>query len=616
MLSLHIVLSFAGGNKALKCNLFVSIVFMKSLLFYAVVGAFLSTGCTSTETDANTSLVMGREAKGDVVYGGGFRIAEEEKHQTLFPPNLVDLGSANISNQIYEGLLKFDVATMALENALAESYEMTGDGLVYTFRLKKGVYFHDDPCFPNGKGREMVAEDVKYSFEQLCSKKANPANFNTVFEDRLVGANAYYQGEADEVSGIKVLHPYAIELTLTRPANSFLFHLARPVTAVMAKEAVEKYGDKRAVGTGPFLYNASDDTDKCLILHRNNNYHLKDSFGNPLPYLDSLAVYFINSQNTQLERFRKGELDAINGLPSEKVKRVVKEQITEFSQVPPKYLLGRTSEMITQFYEFNLNSPVFKDIRVRKAFSYAINRLRIFSETLQEEAFGPGNYGLTPPSFPEYDIKQIKGYSFDPEKARNFLRQAGYPDGKGFPTVSIELNSGGTRHSRVAFEIQKQLSEVLNINVDIDVVSLAQKIEDSKFGRADIFRSAWVADFPSPETFLWICYGKNVPDDPTVGSYPNTMRYKNPKFDALFEKGLQALSKEKAYAYFREAEQVMMNDAPLLVLWYNENFRLLQSYIRNFHENPMNYLDCSDIYIKARTTGKRDPLLVGGDEQQ
>ena len=277
---------------------------------------------------------------------------------------------------------------------------------------------------------------------------------------------------------------------------------------------------------------------------------------------------------------------------------MVETQIVDFKNKPPKFVLERSPEMATQYYEFNLTKPPFNNFKVRQAFNYAIDRNKIIESVLKGEAYGPGINGICPPSFKGYDISEIKGYDFDAEKAKNLLVEAGYPDGKGFPKVKIELNSGGSKNTNVAMEIQKQLKNILNIEVDFEVVSMKQNMEDQKFCKADIFRSAWIADFPSPENFLWMMYGKSVPEDITQPSYPNTSRYKNPEYDKLFETAKAATTKEESYDLFLKAEKVMMNDAPLIVLWYDEDYRLIKSNLHNYNSNPMCYQDFSEVYIK------------------
>ena len=544
--------------------------------------------------------VKKRDATGPVVYGGTFKMSQDEKYQSLFPPSVIDIHSSNILNHIYDGLVKFHPRSMEVIPSIAKSWTVDETGLVYTFKLKKGVHFHDDPCFSDGSGREVTAEDVIYTYTFLCSDRPENSHFSNMFKDRVVGANAFFDGEAESVEGFKALDPYTIEITLLQKSNSFIYWLANPSASILAKEAIAKYNHAAKVGTGPYRYTSAGEPNKELILVRNESYHLLDSFGNQLPYIDTIRYSFINSKNHQLQNFRAGDLDFINGLPSEKIKEVVKEQIADFSNVPPKFILGRSPEMLTQYYEFNMASPVFKDVRVRKAFNLAINKQKVYHDILVEEAYGPGKNGITPPSFPGYDIDQIEGYSYDPEQAQKLLAMAGYPNGEGFETITIELNSGGTRNSRVAFEIQKQLSEVLGVSVDIEVVPFGQKLEDARYGRAHIFRSSWVADYPSPESFLSIFYGKNVPNDPLKPSFPNTMRYKNAEFDALYEQALIAPTKEESYKLFLEAEKIMINDAPVMPLWYSENYRLLQARVRNFYSNPMNYMDLTEVYFKER----------------
>ena len=228
-----------------------------------------------------------------------------------------------------------------------------------------------------------------------------------------------------------------------------------------------------------------------------------------------------------------------------------------------------------------------------------MDKNKIIEDVLKGEAYGPGVYGISPPTFKGYDITKIAGYDFDRSKAKKLLAEAGYPEGKGFPKVKIELNSGGSKNANVVLEIQKQLKDVLNVDVDFEVVPQKQKLEDAKYARAEIFRSAWIADFPSPENFLWTMYGGSVPADLTQPSYPNTPRYKNPEYDKAFEAGQSAKTQEEAFGNFLKAEQIMIADAPIMVLWYDENYRLIKSNVRNFFYNPMRYRDYSQVYLKS-----------------
>ena len=188
-----------------------------------------------------------------------------------------------------------------------------------------------------------------------------------------------------------------------------------------------------------------------------------------------------------------------------------------------------------------------------------------------------------------------------PELARELLKEAGYPNGEGFPPVRLEINLGGNKHKLVATELQYQFLDVLGIHVEVEQVSFADKVEHSKYGKSEIFRSAWVADYPSPESFLSVFYGENVPSTLDEPSNLNTMRYKNEMFDSLYIKGTQTSDKAERYEYFAEAEGIMMDESPVIILWYQENYTLYHSEVRNFYYNAMEYFDFSKVYLKELT---------------
>jgi peptide/nickel transport system substrate-binding protein len=489
---------------------------------------------------------------------------------------------------------------------------MDAAGTTYTFHIRKGVLFQDNECFPEGKGREVKAADFKYSFELLCTDSKDNSNFGATFKDRVVGANKFFEASKGKpngsLEGVKVVNDYTLQITLTSPSASFLYALASPAASVIAREAFEKYGVDGKVGTGPFVF-AQGSADN-VILKRNNNYYGTDSLGNQLPFLDSIVISFLPTKKQELDNFQNGDLAMVIGLPSESIKDMVESQIADFQNKPPKYVLERSPEMASQYYEFNTTKEPFNNVKVRQAFCYAIDRNRIIEEVLKGEAYGPGVNGICPPSFKGYDITKIQGYDFDAAKAQKLLAEAGYPGGKGFPKVKIELNSGGSKNANVVLEIQKQLMDVLKVNVDFEVVPQKQKLEDAKYARAEIFRAAWIADFPSPENFLWVLYGAQVPADLNQPSYPNTARYRSPEFDKLFDAGKSAKTQAEAYENFMKAEQVMMNDAPVMMLWYDENYRLVKSNVRDLFSNPMRYRDYSLVYLKEtvkdKETAKKD----------
>jgi oligopeptide transport system substrate-binding protein len=580
------------------------------ILPFAVLAASCGPGNQGDERAA--------KGKGDYqpVYGGTLHYNETDKLQTLAPAQITDAISNHVATQIYEGLVKFDPRTLEVTAGIAESWKIDESGTVYTFKLRPEVKFHDDACFPEGKGRAVTAQDVVYSFEQLCTNNNKNQNFGTTFSQRVVGADAYYAAGADakpgSLEGVKAVDEKTVEIKLINPNNSFLYILANSSASIIPKEAVDKYGDQTHVGTGPFVF-ASVSSDTSLVtLVRNPNYYGKDSLGNQLPFMDTISISFIDNKAAELQLFQEGKLDFVWGLNADAVKTFVPQVIQDFTAKPPKYVLYHSSELVTQMYEFNTTRPPFNDVRVRKAFNYAVDRKYIVDEVLAGEAYGPGINGICPPALPGYKASEIAGYEkigetdsatrknklAEREMAKKLLAEAGYPDGKNFPVVKLVLNSGGARNTRVAETISSQLKEVLNINVEIAAVSFQQKLNDSKYARSDIYRSAWVADYPSAETFLSLFYGADVPDSTSEPSFPNTSRYRNPVFDSLFNAARMAKTQEEANRLFLEAEQIMMNDAPAMILWYDENYRLAQSRVRNFWANPMRYFDFSQVYLK------------------
>ena len=568
----------------------------KNIILYAFVAALLvMSGCSGNKQGNNEKPV----AKGQKVYGGCLRVSESDSYQTLNPSSITDAISAFIATQVHDGLVKLNMSSLKVESSLAEKWEIDPSGTVYTFHIKKGVFFHDDECYSGGTGREIKASDFKFSFDLLCKKSPDNEDFSSTFKDRVLGANEFYDGKSKDLSGVKIIDDYTLQITLNRPSTVFLQILAEPSCVVISQEAYTKYGKEIKNGAGPFVFDTENSSKEKIVLKRNNSYHGQDTLGNQLPFLDTILVYIVPTKEQELTMFKEGKLDMITSLPSQSVKEMVENQIKDFQANPPKYFLDNSPEMITQYYTFNTKKAPFNNIKVRKAFNYAINRQKIVDDVLSGQAFGPGIKGITPPTFTldGYDISTLTGYDFNPSMAKKLLAEAGFPNGKGFPSVKIILNSGGARNSNVVVEIQKQLMENLNVNIDFDVVPYAQKLEEARYGRMDIVRDAWIADFPSPESFLNLFYGANVPADMSQASFPNTARFQNAEFDAYYVKGRDAKTKDSSMIYFMKAEQVLMNEAPIMPLWYEGNYRLTQFFVKDAYTNAMRYRNYSAVYI-------------------
>ncbi|MFN8309882.1 MAG: ABC transporter substrate-binding protein [Chitinophagales bacterium] len=531
-----------------------------------------------------------RKANGPVKYGGVFHVNETEYFRSLFPQNVTETVGHRITNQLYEGLVVLSQADLSLHPNLATHWEVEDSARLFVFHLRKGVFFHNDPCFKNGKGREMNASDVVYCFEKLCTPDASNQGF-WLFKDLVEGASEFYaQHEAgnaqmQHVPGIQQINDSTVSIRLVRPFAGFLFRLAMPFTAIFPKEAVTFYGmdlREHAVGTGPFCIRKIM-PDAGVFLVRNENYWGADSFGNKLPYLDAIRWSFIKEEKVEMLEFKKGNLEMKYRLPLDMVTQVV--QNGQLQGEYRKFQLQTVPELSTQYYGLLHTGKLFSNVHLRRAINFAIDREKIVRYTLKGEGVAV-KAGIVPEGMPGYNYANVHGFTFDPAQAQKELALAGYKDGKDFPALTLHINSGGGRNEKVAEAITSMLKENLNINVDISQSLWAQHTENSEMGRFDFWRLGWVADYPDPENFLNLCYGKNVPAD-GERAYINSFRYRNPVYDALFEKAMATSDFEARNRLYEQLTQMTIDDAVTLNIFYSLNRRLLQPYVRNFPANGM-----------------------------
>jgi oligopeptide transport system substrate-binding protein len=520
-----------------------------------------------------------------------------EKHGTLDPIQITDLVSSHVASQIMEPLLRFSEKDLTLKPIVAKSWEISEDNLTYTFVLKKGIKFHDNNCFIDGKGRELTANDVVYTFKRICSEKSSYGY--SLFKNLIKGSKDYTGGE---IEGLKAIDTYKVEFTLTKSYSNFLNILASISSSIVAKEAIEK---NQVVGSGPFTYHKENETVTKTVtvttLLRNPNYHMSDSEGQRLPYLESVAFHQVNSSQKQLELFMNDELDIITNIPPSEVNELVESQISDFQNNSKKYVLVRLPKIITSYLTLNTAIAPFNNKKVRQALGMAINKSKIVENVLQGEAYSPGDNGIVPSAIKGYDFSSVVGLEHNIKKAKALLAEAGYPEGKGFPTITLASLKRNTS-TRVVLEIQKQLLVNLNINVEISSMTLEQMTEMNGESSLNMFLRGWLGEFPDPITFLSLFYGANVPSSPSEMSYPNEARYKNVEFDRLYEKALVTIDDSKRYELCLQADQIVATDVPGIPLWYHENYQLIKTNITGYQANSMD--------IKYLTHVKIEELVV------
>jgi len=262
--------------------------------------------------------------------------------KTLFPPAINDVYSMQISQQIFEGLVKYNTSNLRVEPAIAKTWEISDDKTEYTFYLNDDVYFHDNACFKDGKGRKLTAKDVEYSLYQLCSQQHTNYNFQAVMF-RVLGARKYYEASKNgtpdfDIPGIKVINDFKITIKLEKPMPYFLNALAMPYSAVYPKEAFEKYGERNYVGTGAFYLNNYPDSEH-IVLIKNKDYYMNDKNNVKLPYLDSVVVNVETSIQKELQMFVNDKIDAILNIPESYISEFMDLHIKDFESKPPKYVV-------------------------------------------------------------------------------------------------------------------------------------------------------------------------------------------------------------------------------------------------------------------------------------
>jgi oligopeptide transport system substrate-binding protein len=305
---------------------------LKLLTITAIAGA---TSCTQAPAP------VARTGAGGVVLGGSIGVNLIERPTSIDPRTVVAPNAAHLAGQVHLGLLRLDPLTLMPVPAVAESFEVSDSGTTYLFTLRNGVRFHADACFGEAKGRTITAEDVVYSFNRLCAPDSAATAFATTFRGRVKGADEYRAGTASSISGITLVDVRTVRIDLLRPDQAFALVLASPATAIIPREAVEKYGDAGQVGAGAFMLR---ETDGATLLVRNPDHFALDAYGNALPYLDTVRLSFIQDKRQELEAFFAGELDIVTNMGTEPVKDLLEQHMADFSGESPKYVMTRNDD--------------------------------------------------------------------------------------------------------------------------------------------------------------------------------------------------------------------------------------------------------------------------------
>lgn len=529
--------------------------------------AFLFMGAVWLSSSPGLGLVQAQEPAPPQA-GGAYRRPLGNDPSTLDPARMRDIYSLAVGQQLFDGLVQFD-QTLSITPALAQFWSATRDGLTWTFTLRKGVKFHH--------GREVTSDDVVYSFTRLVDPRTRSGSADLF--TAILGVQEFREGRARQVAGLAAIDRYTIRVTLTEAPVPFVSILAVGQAKIVPREVVEEQGDdfgSHPVGTGPFRF-VRWDRGKEIILAANPDY-----FDGP-PKLSRLVFRMFpgEQRDSAFDAFQSGALED-TWIPTRDYRQIVANQGYQYVRRPIFNL---------RHYGFNTRLKPLDDRRVRQAIVHAIDREVIVSDiwlgrhTLAKGILPPGTLGFNP---------KLKGYTYDPARARALLAQAGYPAGRGFPPLVIWSAARSDETVREHDRIRKDLEAVgitAEFQYNTDWPSFSKAMQERKL---PVFLRAWFADVPDPENFLAKLFHSGSPFNP--------MGYANPAVDALLDKARAEPDMARRVEVYRRAEEIIVEDAPVIPVSHQTYERLFQPYVKGVEVSGL-----GDSYIPFRKVWLQRP---------
>ncbi len=485
------------------------------------------------------------------------------------------------THQLYNTLVETD-DQLHIVPSLAKSWEVSADRLSIIFHLRTDVFFHDHSAFPNGKGRKMTAADVVYSFQRLMDKNtASPGAW--IFNNRV-----------DAATGFVAINDSTFQINLLKPFVQILGVLSNVYCSVVPKEVVEMYGAdfrRNPCGTGPFQFKAWEE-GQALILVRNPNYFEKDSAGNQLPYLDGVKVTFLDSKATEFLEFRQGRLHFINDIDPSFKDEVLSKKGELRESWKNKVILNKHPYLNIEYIGILVDST--KDIvknsplrlkAIRQAINYGFDRKKMMLY-LRNSIGTAAESGFVPMGLPSFDTVAVKGYHYNPAKAMALLKEAGFKTMQNVPEIKLLTIP---IYADLGSYIARQLEDI-GLKVKVEVVQKSLLLTQTSKSEALFFRGSWIADYPDAENYLSVFYGKNP-------APPNYTRYQNPLYDALYEQSNREPKDSIRYQLYQQMDQLLMNNPPVVPLWYDMVIHLVQPTVKGFKPNALNWLELRKVKL-------------------
>lgn len=487
------------------------------------------------------------------------------------------------THQLYNTLVETD-SLLQIKPSLATHWEVSEDHKQYTFHLRKDVKFHNEVSFPEGKGRKMVASDIVYSFNRLIDPSvASPGAW--IFNNRIDSTSPFFAKDDS-----------TFVLRLQRPFSPILGVLSNVYCSIVPREVVEKYGkDFRShpCGTGPFELRSWEE-GQALILWKNHQYWERDSNEVSLPFLDAIKVSFYDSKATEFLLFQQGKLSFINDIEASFKDEILNKQGVLKKEWQGRIRLQKHSYLNTEYLGIlvDTNNTLVKQSplrlkKVRQAINYAFDRKKLMLY-LRNSIGRPAESGFVPDGLPSFNDKIVKGYRYDPLKAKQLLEEAGFTDRNNLPAIKLLTIP---IYSELGSFIAKQLEDA-GIPVQVEVIPKSLLLEQTAKSQALFFRGSWIADYPDAENFLSVFYSKNP-------APPNYTRFRDLVFDQLYDKAMLTESDSLRFVLYRSMDSIIIENAPIVPLWYDQAIHLVQPNVLGFFPNALNLLELRKTRIDA-----------------